>query len=259
MTAMPAPTFSATGTARAEVNDAALGALLYRNDAPDGTEDLLPPQPDLWAVAPALGRFLSRVIVERRVRNLLEFGAGSSSVISAHALSMIGGGRLTSLEAHPEWCAERWARVERHRDVDARLVGSSLALRVDRCGVRYEYAQAAGALPGRGPFDFVLVDGPPWFYGRDGAMHSAIAHLAPGAIVVVDDAARQGERRTVVRWLRTFPGLHMAAYDPGIGRGIAVLTFDGNAERVPHAAIALRTLPEAAALAWRRRRETAAH
>ena len=258
MTARPTA-FSAAGPARAEVNDAALGALLHRNDAPDGVEELLPPQPDLWAITPALGRFLSRLIVERRVRSLLEFGAGSSSVISAHGLSMIGGGRLTSLEAHPEWCAERWARVERHRDVDARLIGSALALRVDRCGVRYEYAEAGGALPGRGPFDFVLVDGPPWFYGRDGAMHSAIAHLAPGAIVVVDDAARQAERRTVARWLRTFPGLRLAAYDPAFGRGIAVLTFDGNRNCVPHAGSALRTFPEAAALAWRRRRETAEH
>ena len=239
----------------ATIVDAALGDLLRRTDVPAGVEELLPPQPDLWAITPELGRFLARLIVERRPRSVLEFGAGSSSVIAAHALSLIGGGRLTSLEAHPEWCAERWATVEEQAGVDSRLIGSGLEFRLDRRGARYEYAEARAALPGRAPYDMVFVDGPPWFCGRDGALHSAIAHLAPGAVIVLDDAARPGERRTIGRWLRNFPGLRLAVHDPGFGRGVAVLTFDGDATVAAPPAVALQTVAEAAVLAWRRRQE----
>ena len=243
------------GTAGAEIHDPFLGELLRRTDVPDGIEALLPSEPDLWAITPQLGRFLARLIVERRPRSVLEFGAGSSSVVAAHALSLIGGGRLTSLEAQPEWCAGRWAQVERYPTVDARLVGSGLALIVDRHGPRYRYSAAADALPGRAPYDFVLVDGPPWFYGRDGALHSAIAHLAPGAVIVLDDAARAGERRTVARWLGAFPGLRLGAYDPGLGRGVAVMTFDGNTDAVSRPADMLDACFDAVKLAWRRRHE----
>ena len=250
----PVPAFHPRDAVRARIDDPAIADLLYRTDAPAGIEELLPDPSDLWAITPALGRFIGRLIVERGRRSVLEFGAGSSSVVAAQALSLNGGGKLTSLEARPEWCADRWAQVEQRTAVDSALVGSRLGLRLGRGGAHFEYLEAAEALPARGPFDFVLVDGPPWFYGRDGAIPTAIAHLAPGAIVVLDDAARLGERRTVARWLQSYPGLRLAVHDPGFGRGIAILLFDGDAGFVARPGVALGTIAQAAMLAWRRLR-----
>ena len=83
--------------------------------------------------------------------------------------------------------------------------------------------------PRGGPFDFVLVDAPQSWVGRAGALHVAHAHLAPGAVIVVDDAGREGERNLIAGWLRAYPGLRLAAFDPEYGRlGVAVLVFDGN-------------------------------
>ena len=247
--------FRPSGAVRPRIDDAGLGELLYRTDAPDGVDALLPDPSDIWAITPELGRFIARTIVERRLKSVLEFGAGSSSVVSAHALSLNGGGRLTSLEARPEWCADRWARVEQEATVDAELVGSALVLRLGRHGAHFEYAEAAAALPARAPFDFVLVDGPPWFFGRDGAMCTMIAHLAPGAIIVLDDAARLGERQAIARWLACYPGLRLAVHDPGFGRGIGILQFDGDPTFVARPSVAIGTMAQAVRLAWSRMRQ----
>jgi hypothetical protein len=95
---------------------------------------------------------------------------------------------------------------------------------VERRGVFHRVDGAAEALRARGPFDFALIDAPQYLYGRDGALHLAWGHLAPGALILLDDAARSGERRTLRRWLATYPGLELLHRDPTLGsNGVALL------------------------------------
>ncbi|MGE5926930.1 MAG: hypothetical protein ACM357_06230, partial [Gemmatimonadota bacterium] len=106
---------------------------------------------------------------------------------------------------------------------------SRLVFRAFRGGAAWCYERAPAVLAERGPFDLVLVDAPQSWIGRGGALHTAIPHLAKGALIVVDDAGREGERNLVGGWLRAYPGLRLAAFDPAFGRlGVAVLVFDGN-------------------------------
>jgi predicted O-methyltransferase YrrM len=53
--------------------------------------------------------------------NILEFGAGSSSLVLATALSAAGGGKLTSVEQNPQWCIEKWAIVKQKENVDCHI------------------------------------------------------------------------------------------------------------------------------------------
>ena len=212
----------------AVVRDAALGALLYDSHVPDAVSGVLPDDTSEWPLPSRTAAFLGRLIDRYGASRALEFGAGSSSVVLAHALS-VRGGMLTSLERSPEWCAGQWARVERLEAVDARLVPSHLVFRLFRAGAAWCYEQAPDVLAERGPFDFVLVDAPQSWVGRAGALHSALAHLSAGAMIVVDDAGREGERNLVAGWLRAYPGIRLAVFDPEFGRlGVAVLVFDGN-------------------------------
>lgn len=177
-----------------------------------------------WAASPALSLALERMVALARPRSILELGAGASSLVLARALVRLGGGRLTSLEHLPRFALEAWREVERVPGVDARLVASRLRLRASAAGVHYTYADAEPELARRGPFDLVFVDGPPIYYGRDGAMHLAHPHLSPGALVVLDDAARPGEQRTLRRWRRVYPDLTLLVMDSTFGRhGCAVL------------------------------------
>jgi predicted O-methyltransferase YrrM len=210
------------------VRDAEIRAILYDSDVPDTVARVLPDDSSEWPLPARTGAFLARLVQRHDRSRALEFGAGSSSVVLAHALALRGG-MLTSLERSPEWCASHWADIARLESVDARLVPSRLVFRTFRGGVAWCYERAPAALAERGPFDLVLVDAPQSWVGRAGALHTALPHLAEGAIIVLDDAGREGERNVVAGWLRAYPGIHLAAFDPGFGRlGVAVLVFDGN-------------------------------
>ena len=182
------------------------------------------PSPRPWGLDPAPARLLAGLILELPIRNVLEFGAGHSSLVVAAALAQRGGGRLTSVEQDPAWCEGDWSSVRRLRSVDAQLIEADLHLTLDRRGVYFRLEGANAALARRAPFDLVLIDAPQYFFGRDGALHVGWEHLAPGALILLDDAARSGERRTLRRWLATYPGLELVHVDPTLGsNGMALL------------------------------------
>jgi predicted O-methyltransferase YrrM len=209
-----------------------LATLLAESHGAEGGARVEDTAPETYAIAPAMRNFLELLVEVQQPRSVLEFGAGASSIVLARALARRGGGRLTSVEQRPEWCAEAWAAVAAVREVDARLVHSTPRLRIAWDGVSYVYRTAAPILRERGPYDLVLIDAPQWYYGRDGSLHLAHPHLRAGALVVLDDAGRKGERWTLSRWLRTYPGLRLVLYEPGFaGRGLAVLHHDGDPRR----------------------------
>lgn len=162
------------------------------------------------AITPALGDLLGELVQSRT--NVLEFGAGRSSVVLARA------GKLTSLETKPEWCREPWGEVEQ-MGIDAELVPTTLALRWQP----YPHYRMVADIKNRGPFDFVFVDAPQWYYGRDGALPLCWRYLTDGALVVVDDAGRPQERGAIMRWARTYR-LRLVHFDPRLGNnGVAIL------------------------------------
>jgi hypothetical protein len=70
----------------------------------------------------------------------------------------------------------------------------------------------------------VLVDAPPGRLGRDGSLHLAADFVCPGGVIVLDDAGRPSERRTIGRWLSQYRGLRLVVDDRHFGRyGVAVL------------------------------------
>jgi predicted O-methyltransferase YrrM len=183
-----------------------------------------PPAERSYAISPALGAFLAGCVRTGR-RNVLELGAGQSSVVFAEALRPDG--RLTSLEQSPEWCAKPWEKVEA-TGIDSLLIPVTL-----RFGWRpFPCHRYTVSLAQRGPFDLVLVDAPQWYYGRDGALPLIAPYLAQNALIVVDDAGRHQEQWAIQRWLQTYRGLTLETNDPTFGRnGVAVLRANGLIER----------------------------
>jgi len=83
----------------------------------------------------------------------------------------------------------------------------------------------------RAPFDLLLIDGPPARYGRASPLHDTYQFLAPGAVIVLDDAARRGEQTIAKEWLATYRGLELVVMDRETERGIAVFVHDGTKGR----------------------------
>lgn len=180
-----------------------------------------------WSVSVETARVLARLVVEEQHSSILEFGAGMSSRIFAAALEELGGGRLTSVEENPAWCEDAWILVEQSPNVDALLIPASVHLKLDGRGIYYGYEQVT-EISRRGPYDLVFVDAPWGGYGRDGALYIAIECLSPGGLIVLDDAQRVREKRSLRRSMLNYPGLTLTANVGSVGRGIAILCKDSN-------------------------------
>lgn len=206
-------------------------------ELPWGVEARIPDGSDPWPCTPELARLLARLVLAGR-RSVLEFGAGASSRVMAAALAERGGGRLLSLEQERSWCADAWREVAAQPRVDAMLVDLLATYRAYR---PTKLIADHHALTGFAPFDLVLVDAPQWWLGRDSTLYLASPYLAPGAVIVVDDAGRPGEDAAVRAWLASYPGLVVTHLDRDFGgRGVAVLTMRHNRRRPSLRAAAIR-------------------
>jgi hypothetical protein len=192
---------------------------------PPGLQDAVAQCTGGWAIDVHLGSVLANVVLEVGAgASVLEFGAGSSSVLLTRALTAVGGGRLTSIEQDPAWCQELWAVVQREEAVEADMLVAPPAMTLGRLGYFAYQGRARAGVQQRGPYDLVVVDAPQYYFGREGALPLVYDALAKGAWVVLDDAGRDGERWAVWKWMQTYPGLELAYYDATFGKnGIAIL------------------------------------
>jgi Methyltransferase domain len=139
-------------------------------------------------------------------RRVVECGSGRSTVVIARALRELGGGALTSLEHDPAWaqlCRAQLAAeglADLATVIEAPLEHHTLA----PPGCEWYAGWALDQLPGSG-IELLLVDGPP--AGDPGiersrypALPALAERLADGAVVICDDAGRDGERWVIGRW-----------------------------------------------------------
>lgn len=133
---------------------------------------------------------LTRCIELHRPARVLELGAGQSTLL-LDALSDIVPMEIVSIEGDPDWRRAIGGRV-RHT--------VHLAPVEERRHGRHPYR--AYRLPDEartGGFDLMLVDGPGGAkrFGRFGAMDVIPDGLNKGAVVLIDDAGRRGEKDTI--------------------------------------------------------------
>lgn len=154
-----------------------------------------------WKADVGFLRHIACEIARLRPAHVVELGAGASSLIAARALQLHGGGRLHSFDQHGGFVdATRQWLADHALDVDIRhapLTHES----ADWPGRWY----AIDALPDQ--IDLIIIDGPPWSVHPlvRGAADSLFARLSPDGVVLLDDAARPGERLVARRWRQRWP------------------------------------------------------
>lgn len=172
-------------------------ALLERLDLPDNAL----PHLGSWKADTYFLHRIADAIAELRPRQVVELGSGASSLVIAKALSLHGGGNLTSYDQHPEfvaqmpgWLAEHGLAADfRHAPLTA------------RSGAWPGLWYALEAPPAK--IDLLVIDGPPWTLHPfvRGMAEGLFDRIAPGGMVLLDDAARPGERIVARRWCRNWP------------------------------------------------------
>lgn len=165
----------------------------------------LPPDLGGWAADPVLADEILRVLIRRDAPTVLECGSGWSTVLIARCLSELGEGRVVALEhekrfmEHTRRLLGRYGGAERATLALAPLADRSLDGRTQP----WYGAEAEDAIAG--PVDLLLVDGPPGDVAPE-SRYPAVPllndHLAPDAVVVLDDGRREGEARTAGAWER---------------------------------------------------------
>jgi predicted O-methyltransferase YrrM len=147
---------------------------------------------------------------------VVELGSGVSTLVLSRLLRERGG-RLTSLEHDPSWAQVVRGQLEREELTDfATLIEAPLephAAALD--GGAWYSGSTVTKLPSE--IELLLVDGPPAGEGAERSRYPALpvlaGHLAASAVVVLDDAARTGERDVLRRWQESGEwrfGLHEA-------------------------------------------------
>lgn len=175
---------------------------------------------DAWSLGrPALESVLAEVDAGRHV--VVECGSGLSTILIARRLRELGAGHVHSLE-HDHGFAEACRRQLERESLGDRAQVIEAPLRTHPAsGVGWYDREALARLP-RAGVELLLVDGPPagtpeLERSRYPVLGELRPRLAPGAVVICDDALRPGERWALERW-RSELGL---AYEFDEAAGIA--------------------------------------
>ena len=183
-----------------------------------------------WSMRFTSLQAILELLDRHRPETLLELGSGLSTLTWAGWMREQGRGKVWSCEHDPNWRELTVSHLGR-----AGLAGHA---EVRHTPLRSETGTAAQAWYDLGtllqeipPIDFVVVDGPPAGTRarrmvRYPALPVLFGKLSAGAVVVLDDARRPGERDVLNRWMSEFPGFRRV--DLETATGLAVLTRAGS-------------------------------
>lgn len=151
-------------------------------------------------------RFLMHIadaVEALRPQVVVELGCGASSLIIAKSLSLHGGGRLISYDQHADFTAATGSWLAGHglaADMRHAPLGKPPG---DWPGLWYQLEDLPAAI------DLLVIDGPPWALLPlvRGASESLFPRLSDRAMILLDDAARPGERLVARRWRQRWPAM----------------------------------------------------
>ena len=150
--------------------------------------------------------FLHRIVdavEELQPRVVVELGAGASTLVCAKAMQKNGQGKLFSFDQHADFVTAtgEWLAGE---GVEAHIRCAPLTASIEGWPGRwYELSNVPEQI------DLIIIDGPPWAVHPfvRGAAEVLFERLAPGGIILLDDAARPGERIVAHRWRSNWPDI----------------------------------------------------
>ena len=171
------------------------------------------PHTGSWKADVGLLTFLTDHILREKPKVVVEFSAGASSLIIAKALEVarVEDPVFISFEQHPDFCAKTSAWLAEFGLKSDIRVAPLKASPGGWPGLWYDHDPLPDGI------DLMLIDGPHWAIHpfTRGAAASEFGKIAPGGTVMLDDAARPGERIVARRWRRQWPNFQFRLEHPG--------------------------------------------
>jgi predicted O-methyltransferase YrrM len=154
-----------------------------------------------WKADTVFLAHICSAIESLRPKQVVELGCGASTFIIGQSLAQNGGGHLTSFDQHADFVASTQNWLADH-GIEATLKHAPLG--PAPCGWPghwYKLDHVPHSI------DLLVIDGPPWAIHPHvrGAAESLFDRIIVGGRVLLDDAARPGERVVARRWRERWP------------------------------------------------------
>lgn len=174
-----------------------------------------------WAASPDFLLHVLRVAQRVKPQVVVECSSGTSTVVIARALQLAGEGHLFSLEHDPVYAQRTRDELRRHGLEQHATVIDTPLVEVSVAGNRARWYKHSEVPDG---IDMLVIDGPPIGtqpLARFPAVPLLLDRMNKQSQVILDDANRTDERKSVERWIKEF-GL-VSSGDLHAEKGIAVL------------------------------------
>jgi predicted O-methyltransferase YrrM len=155
--------------------------------------------------------------------SILEMGSGLSTI--AHAIYSSKAGKkvnISSIDHDQSWLQVTSGMLQKRNGFSdlVEFYHSPIA-KVDfgDWGRGYSWPEKL-----KGPFDWLLIDGPPSQVGRIATLPMAWPFLAQGANIFLDDAERPGEQDAIKNWSAFYGSSLLVKGILPLGKGLAWLT-----------------------------------
>lgn len=159
-----------------------------------------------WPVSPDFVKVLMELILDMKPLRIVETGSGVSSIVGGYCLEMNGQGMLTSYDNDEKYARETVNNIDRHRLGQYVSVTHAPLKPVTLQGETFLWYDT-NCIRGEDKIDLLVIDGPPGgvqSMARYPALPVFFDMLSERAILLLDDAARDEEKKIVEAWLKLY-------------------------------------------------------
>jgi predicted O-methyltransferase YrrM len=177
-----------------------------------------------WSIDSFLGKRLVHELGEERPQCIVELGSGSSTLLMAHYLRMLGQDDHEHIAVdHDERYLSLTRNTLRLNSLDTAVQFWLCPLAAMEPDATIWYSGLIERLQDR-KIDLLLIDGPPGVLQRKArfpAMPLLMPYLSQRALIILDDAGREEEKAIAEEWHSAYPDFSLEFLNEG--HGVALL------------------------------------
>ena len=187
-------------------------------------ELLISNSPGGWSIDKEVSKLLISLLLERKPTRVIEFGAGYSTLTIKYLFEESGNPyELISVEQNADWFKIPEPLNRLFSTIDISLTIAPVKFKIGYLGVYTRYELKDESIVPSG-IELQVVDGPQYYFGREGGLDFTYDKLVPGALILMDDAERYTEKCVIYKWLKIYRGLELVYLNEKFGdKGLAIL------------------------------------
>jgi predicted O-methyltransferase YrrM len=160
-----------------------------------------------WPVSPDFVKVLMALILAEKPGKMVETGSGVSSIIAGYCLEKNGRGALVSYDHDEKYAGVSSKNIKSHMLEEMVTVIHAPLKNINVRGETFIWYDPS-CIRMQEKIDLLVIDGPPGHLQRMArypALPVFFDRLSDHAVLLLDDAAREDEKKIVEKWLMEYP------------------------------------------------------